>query len=103
MKVELIKHNANPKNFAYLIDRLYVNTGRKQLYGTQLTYIADSCQAIPKNLADSLTVNVRRKEIGLEPIEAYLNMMSQVHFQMAKSYYEQKGVLHPKLIAVPKP
>jgi len=30
-------------------------------------------------------------------------MMSQVHFQMAKSYYEQKGVLHPKLIAVPKP
>ena len=101
MKPELAKHNADPKNFAYLTDRVRLNTGSKQVYGTQVTYRTDSCQAIPRALTDSLTVNTRRKEIGLEPIESYLNWMSQLHFDMNKSSYEQKGIHHPKLIPVP--
>ena len=102
MRAELAKHNADPKNFAYLADRAAVNKGRKQIYGTQLTYNTDSCQAIPKPLEDSLNVDKRRGAIGLEPIESYLNWMSQMHFDMNKEVYEKKGIHQPKLIPEPK-
>jgi len=95
-KVEL--HDADAKNFAYLTDRVRVNTGRKQLYGTQVTYNVDSCQAVPKPLEDSLHVNERRKQIGMESLESYLNWMSQAHFEMNKAVYEKKGIYHPKIV-----
>ncbi|WP_342648605.1 DUF6624 domain-containing protein [Mucilaginibacter sp. CSA2-8R] len=98
MKAELPKHNADPKDYANLTDRVLLNTGQKQLYGTQLTYRTDSCQAIPKPLRDSLSVNTRRKAIGLEPIEANLNWMSQLHFDMNKAAYEKMGIHAPKLL-----
>jgi len=102
MKLAVVKHNANPQNYAYLTDRVLINTGKKQLYGTQVTYNTDSCQAIPKPLADSLTVNARRGAIGLESIEAYLNTMSTMHFEMNKTGYESRGIHQPKLLAEPK-
>ena len=95
-KVEL--HDADAKNFAYLTDRVRINTGRKQLYGTQVTYNVDSCQAVPKPLEDSLHVNERRKQIGMESLESYLNWMSQAHFEMNKGVYEKKGIHHAKLV-----
>jgi hypothetical protein len=98
MKPELRKNNADSKNFAYLTDRVNLNLGKKQIYGTQVTYRLDSCQAIPKPLADSLNVNSRRKEVGLEPIEDYLNMMSEMHFEMNKPFYEGRGIHKPKLL-----
>jgi hypothetical protein len=102
MKKEVDRGNADGKSYAYLLDRVNLNTGRKQVYGTQVTYNTDSCQAIPKPLADSLLVNQRRKGIGLEPIESYLNMMSESHFYMNKDVYEKKGIHQPKLIPEPK-
>lgn len=102
METELPKHNADPKSFAYLADRVSLNTGRKQIYGTQVTYNTDSCQAIPKPLADSLNVDRRRSKIGLESIESYLNWMSQLHFEMNKAVYQKKGIHQPKLIPEPK-
>jgi hypothetical protein len=103
MKAELPKHNADPKNYAYLTDRVLLNTGRKQIYGTQLTYNLDSCQAIPKPLIDSLEVDKRRATVGLETIESYLNWMSTLHFEMNKAGYEKRGIHQPKLIPEPKP
>lgn len=102
MKVAVANHNANPQNYAYLADRVLINTGKKQLYGTQVTYNTDSCQAIPKPLADSLTVNTRRGAIGLESIEAYLNTMSTMHFEMNKAGYKGRGIHKPKLLVEPK-
>lgn len=102
MKKEVDRGNADGKNYAYLIDRVNINTHQKQIYGTQVTYKLDSCQAIPKPLADSLTVNARRKAVGLDPIENYLNMMSQMHFEMNKDFYEKKGIHQPKLLSEKK-
>jgi len=102
MKAEVAKRNADPKNFAYLTDRVLLNTSQKQFYGTQVTYNTDSCQAIPKPLKDSISVNKRRTEIGLETIENYLNLMSQWHFDMNKEVYERKGIHQPKLLTEPK-
>ncbi|HEX8609590.1 MAG TPA: DUF6624 domain-containing protein [Pedobacter sp.] len=101
MKKEVIKGNADPKNFAYLTDRVKLNLGHKQIYGTQVTYNTDSCQAIPRLLYDSLRVNQRRKEVGLEPIEAYLNQMSELQFMMNRANYENKGIKGPKIVKVP--
>ena len=54
-------------------------------------------QAYPKPLEDSLGVNERRKSIGLEPIEEYLNGMTEMHFEMNKEHYLKKGVTEPIL------
>lgn len=44
--------------------------------------------AYPKSLEDSVNVNDRRKSIGLEPIEEYFNLMTEMHFEMNKEILE---------------
>lgn len=102
MKNEVDKNNADPKNFAYLTDRININTGQKQVYATQLTYNTKLCQAMPRPLVDSANVNIRRKQVGLEPVEVYLNQMSRLHFEMNKKNYEEQGIHEPKIIPEPK-
>lgn len=97
MKKEVDKGNADSRTYGLLVDRVKLNTGQPQIYGTQLDYNMEICQAYPRNLADSLNVNKRRKEIGLEPLEVYLNDMSKMNFEMNKVYYAKKGVTEPKL------
>ncbi len=97
MKIEVDKGNAKPSNYGLLVDRVKQNTGEKQVYGTQVTYNMNTGQAYPKSLEDSLTVNERRKLIGLEPLEDFLNSMTQMHYKMNKDNYLAKGVTKPKL------
>lgn len=97
MKIEVDKENADPSNYGLLVDRVKLNTGHAQIYGTQVTYNMHTGQAYPKKLADSVTVNKRRKSIGLEPIEIYLNDMSKMHFEMNKEGYIKLGITEPKL------
>jgi hypothetical protein len=54
------------------------NTGKKQLYGTQLSFdskgnLFDGTNKIiiPKDLVDPENVDKRRKKLGLEPLEQY--------------------------------
>lgn len=101
MEKEVAKQNASAKDFAYLTDRVRLNTGQKQVYGTQVTYNIDSCQAIPKALENPESVNQRRKSVGLEPLEKYLNGMGESHFLMNKETYEKKGIYKPKLYPIP--
>lgn len=101
MKAEVEKGNASAQDFGYLTDRVRLNTGRKQLYGTQLQYNTHICQAYPKPLSDSAQVNERRATIGLEPLEVYLNSMSELHFQMNKTRYEEKGITEAALYPLP--
>lgn len=102
MNKEVKRHNADPNNYAYLTDRVRVNTGQKQLYGTQLQYKKTQCQAIPRPMSDSLNVNQRRKALGMELIELYLNRMTQLNFQMNKAQYEAAGITGPTLLPVPR-
>ncbi|WP_315814614.1 DUF6624 domain-containing protein [Paraflavitalea speifideaquila] len=100
MKKQVDKGNANPQNYAYLTDRVRMNTGRKQLYGTQVTYNTDSCQAYPRPTEDSLQLNERRKMMGMESIEKYLNAVSEGHFEMNRAGYEKRGITKAKLYAI---
>lgn len=64
------------RNFAYLTDRVRVNTARPQVYGTQVEVTFDGIkkQAVPKPMVDPARVNERRASVGLEPIEDYLKL-----------------------------
>ncbi|APU69545.1 DUF6624 domain-containing protein [Christiangramia flava] len=100
MKQEVEQGNADSKSYALLVDRVKLNTGKRQIYGTQVDYNFKLAQAYPKKLADSLNVNQRRKSVGLEPIEVYLNRMSEMHFEMNKEGYIKNGINEPKLYEV---
>ena len=100
MKVEVDKGNAKPSNYGLLVDRVNLNTGKPQIYGTQVDYNFDIAQAFPKNLADSANVNERRKSVGLEPLEEYLNQMTIINFEMNKKFYLEKGITEPKLYKI---
>ncbi|MGB3605548.1 MAG: DUF6624 domain-containing protein [Psychroserpens sp.] len=97
MKIEVENDNADSRLYGLLTDRVNLNRGQAQIYGTQVKYNMEICQAFPKQLADSSKVNKRRKEIGLEPLEVYLNDMTTMHFEMNKEYYSKKGITEPKL------
>lgn len=99
MEKEVKNANANPNNYALLYDRVQVNTGLKQLFGTQVTYEVETTgRAIPKiGLLDSVNVDKLRKEYDLEPLKDYLNTMTTMHYEMNKEQYEKKGILKPNL------
>mgnify|MGYP000961775738 FL=1 len=102
MKIEVDKGNALSRNYGLLVDRVNLNTGEKQIYGTQITYNRKTGQAYPRDLEDSLNVNKRRKSVGLEPIEVYLNKMTNRHFQMNKEDMIKRGITEPKLYELKK-
>lgn len=99
MKREVKKGNASPNNYAYLFDRVEVNAGRRQLFGTQLTYEVNTTgRAIPKiGLIDSANVDKRRKEYGLGSLKDYLNQMTEAHYEMNKEHYQKMGITKPNL------
>jgi len=99
MDKEVLKGNADPNNYAYLYDRVKVNAGEKQLFGTQVTYETETTgRAIPKfGLVDSANVDKLRKEYTLEPLKDYLNMMTTAHYDMNKEHYQKMGITKPNL------
>lgn len=97
MKMEVDENNASSMDLAFLIDRVNLNLGKKQLYGTQVNYDMERGLVYSKPVDDSLNINTRRKEMGLEPIEKYLNELSKMHYELNKSHYLKLGIMEPKL------
>ncbi len=81
IKEQVDKGLINGADYAYLYDRIKVNSGKKQLYGTQLTYNEQNI-AIPKPLKLKKGVNKRRAEFGMESLEDYLNNATELHKKM---------------------
>ena len=97
LKTEIEKDNASKAEYALLEDRVAVNLGQKQRFGTQLTYNSKG-QAIPKiGIKDSLNVDKLRTEYDLPPLLEYYNMMTLSHFEMNKEYLKQLGITEPNL------
>jgi hypothetical protein len=83
MKPQVDKNNADTKGFAYLTDRVLVNSGDLQLYGTQLTYEGGKqgramCTGV--RCVDQL--DERRAKVGLDPIKNYLQRATDMHKAM---------------------
>lgn len=69
--ISLPESDINPRNIAYLDDRIKTREGVLQLYGTQVRYKEDkTAELFP--VFDVENLNNRRAEKGMEPIEDYL-------------------------------
>ncbi|XLS29878.1 DUF6624 domain-containing protein [Flavobacteriaceae bacterium M23B6Z8] len=88
MKTEICKGNVDKKNYAFLYDRVMVNLGKKQKYGTQLVYnSAGKPKLYPiKNISG---IESRRKAMGLDSLEDYLK--SHMRFQEHHSDKDDKN------------
>lgn len=84
MKSHAENGNMNFFDYTYLVDRVKVNTGQLQVYGTQMTFNADSSSYIPKPVIDSEHLNERRKQAGLPTIEEYIEIMNDRYFGTLK-------------------
>ena len=96
LEEEVKNNNAKPSHLALLTDRVNINQGLPQIYGTQVTYNSKE-QATPRDLKDSSTVDVRRKAVGLPPLKEYLNTMTSSHFEMNKENFVKLGITEPNL------
>jgi hypothetical protein len=59
-------------DMAYLEDRVRVNHGKEQIYGTQ--FIKVDGKHIPQPIEDEENVDKRRAEVGLEPLSEYAKL-----------------------------
>lgn len=70
MREALDDDQVDPVDVAYLEDRVAVNRGRPQTYGTQIRCMDGRPQpATP--IRGEAGVDARRKEVGLDPLEDY--------------------------------
>lgn len=63
--------DADPSHLAYLTDRVRMNEGREQVYGTQMAGMADG-SPYPWPIESADQVDQRRREVGLEPLADYI-------------------------------
>ncbi len=81
------ENKTNPKNLAYLTDRIAVYEGKPQRYGTSFDW--DENGELSPNPFDDLTkVNQRRKSIGLNSMEEQIQIM--------RKQVERENQLPPK-------
>jgi len=100
MKNQVEKSNANSRHYGLLYDRVMINSGKKQLYGTQVQYNTETGQACSKPLEDNLNVNLFRRALGFESLEKYINRMTISHYNMNKESLNKKGILTPILYEI---
>ncbi len=75
MEASVAKGEALKADLAYLVDRVRVGEGKKQLFGTQFT-MADG-RAVPHPIEDEENVDRRRAEAGLPSMEKYTRLMME--------------------------
>lgn len=77
LREAVTKGDAPKRHLAYLTDRVLVNEGRFQLYGTQVQLIDG--QAMPHPIQEPEELDKRRKEMELEPFADYLALLRRVY------------------------
>ena len=75
MNKEAKKGNASLTDYAYLYDRVKVNAGEKQKFGTQLSYDSSGKPFPAIGLTDSSNVDKFRKAYDLEPLKDYYDFI----------------------------
>jgi hypothetical protein len=71
MRAAVLEGKASPSEFAMLEDRVAVQEGRKQIYGSQVGRDETTGQFYFLPIEDEANVNARRDAVGLEPLEYY--------------------------------
>lgn len=68
LKTAVMNNKADPRNLAYLTDRIAVFQDQPQRYGTQFDW-DENGNLSPHTVDDAIKVNKRRKSIGLNTLE----------------------------------
>lgn len=76
MELLVEKNQVGKSDFAYLWDRVAVNSGKNQRYGTQIEKKDGKWQ--PKPVEDPQNLDKRRAELGLSPMSYYLKMFEDI-------------------------
>jgi len=84
MKEEADKGKASIINYAYLLDRVKVNTGQLQVYGTQMILNSQKTSYEPEPGVKPDKFNERRRSVGLDTIESYTETMNSRYFGTLK-------------------
>ncbi len=66
----------SPREYSLLVDRVLVNTGKPQRYGSQLAAISSAWQ--PKPMEAPGEVDARRASLGLMPLADYICVAAQM-------------------------
>jgi hypothetical protein len=69
----LKKNKANFRNYPYLVDRILVNTNKKQIFGTQMQTVDGIL--IPQPIENEKNVDDRRFCFGLPVLQEYIDSM----------------------------
>ncbi len=77
MEAYLDNQGVRQRDYAYLWDRVAVNHDRKQRYGTQPDWQCKDGKMQLQPLEDPETVDQRRAEMGLGPVQEELDQMSR--------------------------
>lgn len=93
MREALKKGNAEGKDFALLVDRIAMEQGNRQIYGSQIKIDGDEFYVYP--IIEPEKVNERRADVGLEPIEDYVKNVGMTwdiekHKERSKEIESQK-------------
>lgn len=70
----------NPRNIAYLEDRVRVNQGQPQLYGTQFFEVGAELK--PRPIENIKHLDERRTKVGLGPFEENKKQIEEKHRKM---------------------
>jgi hypothetical protein len=73
MREAVKRGNAKSSSLALLEDRVALRQGKRQIYGTQISWDMISNEYYVFPLSDPDNVDKRRAEVGLEPISDYLS------------------------------
>lgn len=71
------KDDAPKRHLAYLTDRVRINEGKRQVYGTQVQ-IVDG-RIVLQSIEAPEQLDQRRAEMDLCPMEEYLKMLQEMH------------------------
>ncbi len=79
MEVAVQQNQASGHDYAYLLDRVMVNTGRLQVYGTQMQVNQAGTSFEPKPCVDPGRLDERRASVGLGTIAGYIEVMNRTY------------------------
>jgi len=71
------------EDLGYLADRVRVNEGRPQLFGTQ--WIVENDEFKPQPIEDEENLDKRREKIGMPPFDEYVKVMQKQFIEWKKS------------------
>ncbi|MEP7168777.1 MAG: DUF6624 domain-containing protein [Bacteroidota bacterium] len=77
MKIPVDQGNASPNDYAYLVDRILVNAGDKQVYGTQCFYDETKKMYVPHPLQEPGETDKRREQMQLPPLAEYVKLLNE--------------------------